>query len=216
MLRISLLKTSNRGFSLLELMIVISIIAAVIAIAIPKITNPNNQIRATLRELVTLTRELHTQAKLKGKTFRLVFQLKSDDPTKANLAQGYYVESSTGSVLLMNSDDEKVIREKMRRDAKDEKQANRDPYGFSSDNSVLKKPKILPNGLEVESIEVKRAKTPLTRGNIGIHFFPQGLSEEAIVHFKTKDQEWSLIIDPMLGKAAIVGRRVNLKDLGAQ
>ena len=201
---------------MIEVMIVIAIIGGVLALAIPKINNPNNQIRGTLRELATLSRELHTRAKLNGKTYRLVFQLKSDDPREANQAQAYYIESSTNQVLLMKSEDEKEYLERRARDIRDEKGKNQDPYGFSPDASILKKPKVLPAGLEIESVELKRAKTPVSTGKVGIHYFPQGMSEEAIVHFKTKDQEWSLIIDPMLGKAAMVGRKVTLKDIGSQ
>ena len=205
----------TRGLTLMEVMIVIAIIGGVLAIAIPKIANPNNQIRSTLRELATLSRELHTRSKLNGKTYRLVFQLKSDDPREANQGQGYYVESSSNQVLLMKEEDEKEFLEKRARSAKDPKNLE-DINGFSPDASILKKPKALPAGLEIEGVEVKRSKRMITSGKAAIHYFPQGMTEEAIVHFKAKDQEWSLIIDPMLGKAALVGRKVTLKDIGSQ
>lgn len=207
---------NKKGFTLIELMVVIAIIAGAIALVLPRISNPNNQIRSTLRELMTLSRELHTRAKLQDKTYRLVFQLKSDDPRKANDAVSYYVESTNKQVLLMKAEAEKEMLEKIARNAKDEKEAMQDPNGFSPDGSILKKVKYLPQGLELVGIEVKRSPNMLTTGKVGIHYFPQGISEEAIVHFKTKDQEWSLVIDPMLGKAALIGRDLRLKDIGAQ
>lgn len=209
-------ENNQKGFTLIELMVVIAIIAGAIALVLPRISNPNNQIRSTLRELITLTRELHTRAKLQGKTYRLVFALKSDDPKEANMAQAFYIESSNGQVLLYNSDDEKTLREQQARNAKDEKSAKADLNGFQPDNSILKKPKILPQGLEVTGIEVKRSKEMLTTGKVGIHFFPQGIAEEAIIHFKSKDQVWSLVIDPMIGKASLIGQEIHLKDLGGQ
>lgn len=216
MLRTSRQRIYNRnGFTLMEVMVVVAIIAGAIALVLPRIANPNNQIRATLRELVNLNRELHTRAKLQGKTYRLVFQMKSDEPGKENQGVGYYVESSNGQVLLMKEEEEKEFLEKRIRNAKDPKQLE-DYNGFSPDTSILKKPKTFPPGLELVGVELKRAKNTITQGRAAIHFFPQGLAEEAIVHFKTKDQEWSLIVDPMLGKAAMVGRKVTLKDIGSR
>ena len=200
----------------MEVMVVIAIIAGAIALVLPRIANPNNKIQSTLRELVNLNRELHTRAKLQGKTYRLVFQMKSDEPGKENQGVGYYIESSSNQVLLMKDEDEKEFMKRQERNAKDKAAAHADPYGFSPDTSILKKPKTFPEGLQIVGVEVKRSKDMITKGRAAIHFFPQGMSEEAIVHFKAKDQEWSLIVDPMLGKAAMVGRKVTLKDIGAR
>lgn len=205
---------NSKGFTLMELMVVIAIIAGSIALVLPRISNPNNQIRATLRELMTLTRELHTRAKLQGKTYRLVFEV-PEDPRSPDPAV-YYVESSNKQILLRKSEDEKDYLEKRARDAKDETEAKLDPNGFSPDGTILKKKKVLPPGLTFEGLELKRAKAMLTSGKLTIHFFPAGVSEEAIVHFKAKDQVWSLIVDPMLGKSSLIGRDIRLKDIGAQ
>ncbi len=198
----------------MELMVVIAIIAGSIALVLPRISNPNNQIRATLRELMTLSRELHTRAKLQGKTYRMVFEV-PEDPRSPDPVM-YYVESSSKQVLLRKAEDEKDYLEKSAREAKDDKEAQADPSGFAPDTTILKKKKVLPPGLTFEGLELKRAETILTSGKLSIHFFPEGLAEEAIIHFKAKDQVWSLVIDPMLGKASLIGRDVRLKDIVAQ
>lgn len=200
----------------MEVMVVVAIIAGAVALILPRIGSSNNKVQGTLRELTNLTRELHTRAKLQGKTYRLVFQMKSDEPGKQNQGTGYFVESSNNQVLLMNSEEERDLLDRRARNSRDEKDKNTDPNGFSPDGSILKKPKAFPDGLEIVGVEVKRSKDMITQGRASIHFFPQGMTEEAIVHFKVKNQEWSLIVDPMLGKAAMVGRKVTLKDIGSR
>jgi general secretion pathway protein H len=66
---------NNKAFSLLEIVIVLSIMGAIIGIALPRLTDKKIDIRKVLREFGTAGKDLKGRAKLNGTTYRLAFQL---------------------------------------------------------------------------------------------------------------------------------------------
>lgn len=196
------------GFTLLEIMIVLAILALTVATVVPKIGKGNNKIKSTLRELTTVTRELHNKAKLSGFTYRLVLDLKEDATGKA--IQTYWVERSEKNTLV------KVGEEKLKPELdKDGKPKN--ASDFKPDPTIFKKPKELPVGLRFDSIELSRLNDPIKLGKAYIHFLPQGLVEEAAIHLKTeKDLKYTISIHPLTGKAELVTSDMKLQEIKKQ
>src|SRR3712207_3526225 len=91
----------SKGFTLIEVMIVIAIIAGTITLAMPYINNRNAQTKAFVREMTVLSRELHTRAKLNGAAYRLVIELPEPGRSPEDTPPGkYWVEKSNSKVVL--------------------------------------------------------------------------------------------------------------------
>jgi general secretion pathway protein H len=195
--------TTSKGFTLIELMISIAIIAFVVAVGIPKLgRSTGSQFKAIARKIIVLNKELHHYARLKNKTYRLVM-----DFGDAEHAPIFYVESASGAQLADSPDASPTPSRKKGDDKK--------PKGpFSVDQEVLKKPISLPYGVTFEDVESETYPKPIKEGKAYIHFYPQGLVQRTIIHLHGGDKfNWSLIVNPLTADTTIRDEYVKLKDL---
>lgn len=192
---------------------VLTIIAFVVTLGISRINKNNNDLKATLRRVSTLSKQLHSLAKLNSATYRIVFDLGGGEDKEKS--QSYWVEKALGSVVLAPEDYEKKLDEQAGKKSEDEDAKKAPPSGgFQKDEKVVKGAKALPNGIKIESVESPASPEPITSGQAYIYFFPQGLADEAIVHLKAADKvEWSLAVRPLTGKMDIFDGKKTLKDL---
>lgn len=198
---------SRRGFTLLELMIVLGITAALVALALPRIGSQNNQMRKAVRQISAISRELHTNAKLQGAIFRLVIDLGSDAKDK-KVKQFYWVEKSTSKTILKPDEMTYVPSPETPNSQEDSP-----PSAFALDTKITKEKRELPGELRFEDIEMKRSEAPFVNGIVYIHFFPQGLAEEAVIHIKGSERmKWTLAIHPLTGKTDIATEYISLKE----
>lgn len=200
-------KKSQLGFTLLEVMVVLAIMTAIISIVVPRIGNKNNQIKAAVRHFTVLTRETHNHAKLYGATHRIVIDLGTE---QSRDQQSYWVESSSQAFLLPE-DKESIL------EPKDDDEESDSPPAFELASRLTKEKKSLPGDLRFLSVEVAGLDRPIESGRAYIHFFSQGLVEEAVVQLSAGENlNWSLAIHPLTGKADIVTRKISLRDLNKQ
>jgi len=198
---------NNKGFSLLEIVIVLSIMGAIIGIALPRLTDKKIDIRKVLREFGTAGKDLKSRAKLNGTTYRLAFQL---DPANA---QSWWVEKSSQATLI---DKKKLEKE---RELLKEVQAKgsaetKTPPAFQPDQSIFKKKQVLPAGFRFVQIESGTQDLILTEGTAYIHFFPQGLIESSAIQIEDpKKNIWTLVYNPITGHMDIISEAKILKDL---
>jgi len=196
------------GFTLLELMVVVAIIAATVAAVIPRIASRNNKNKAVLRAFTTLTRQLHLKSKLNGYTYRIVLDMK--DGERGKESQGYWVEKSESGALVKPGE-EKI---KLEKDSNGKFKAIND---FNLDTTIMKQPEVLPAGMHIEKVELSRLPDPITTGKAFIHFLPQGLVEESAIHLKTdQGQKWTIAIHPLTGKAEVISDSMSLQDIKSQ
>jgi general secretion pathway protein H len=205
--RVRTCKQKSLGFTLVELLVTLGIIAFVVAIAIPKLGRTlGTQLRATTRRVVSLNKELHHFARLKNKTYRLVI-----DFGDSNHKPSFDVESATTRQLL-NPPDATPPPEKKKKDDKNKKPEDEDP--FAEDSEVLKKKIDLPYGVQFEDVETDNVEKPITEGKAYVVFFPEGLVQRAIIHLTDgKNIHWSLIINPLTGQTTVETEYIKLKDL---
>ena len=195
------------GFTLLELMIVMGIIAALVALALPRIGGQNNQMRQAIRKLSSITRELQSTAKLQGAVYRLVIDMKTGPKSKE---QRYWIEKSTAKTVLTPSE----MKASEETGEKVEDPDQKITPLFSEDTRMVKGKVQLPGDLIFEDVEVKRQENPTTQGKAYIHFFPQGLAEQAAIHIKANEKlRWTLSIHPLTGKSDVTTEYVSLKEL---
>lgn len=193
-------------------MVVLAIVGGVIAIGMPYLSNSNTKTKAVLREMTVLSRELHTRAKLQGAVYRLVIDLGAEADGE-NAKQSYWVEKANGKTVVRADEEEAV----MERAKESDENKRKDPHGFEQDHQILKEPRHLPTGMKFDRVELTRLKSPIVYGKAFIHYMPQGLVDEAAIHIKgQKTQAWTVAIHPLTGKAEIIPKPVNLKDLSSQ
>jgi general secretion pathway protein H len=191
---------NRRGFTLIEVMIVIAIIVGLIAVGAPRLLKKDANMKATARQIAVLVKEIRNRAKLFNSTYRLVIRIEKGD-------QSYWVEKGNGPQMV---DPEKIAKEREEKDKKDE---NAPPPLFTIDKSLTKKEKALPDRLAFAQVETMNMSQPVTEGIAYIHFFPQGMMEASAIQLTDKKNTWTLVFNPLTGQADIVEKAVNLKDL---
>ena len=198
------LAQTNSGFTMVEIMVVVAIIAAVMAVGAPKLFNTSAAMRSTVRKMAVMTREIRDSARLTGSTKRIVIDM--------NKEKGYsfWVETAFGNITLLTAEKQKDLERLTKIQRDDEKPKD----VFAIDHKITKKPESLPRGMIVESVEIAGHEDPITEGKAYIHFFPQGLVEEAVIHFSDrKTLNWTLSINPLTGRADVFERKISLKEL---
>lgn len=191
---------SQRGFTLIEIMIVLAIIASLIVVAAPRLVRKDGNIKAVTREIVAMTKEVRNKARLTSSTFRLAIDM--DD--KGNK---YWVERANGPQPVDPEGYEKAKE-------KDDDDEEGPPPLFQPDKSVIKKEKTLPNGLRFGSVETANMKSPMTDGIAYVHFFGEGFVEAAAVQITNGNNlTWTLVFNPLTGQADIIEKAQSLKDI---
>jgi len=193
-------------------MVVLGIVAALVALALPRLGGQNNQMRQAVRRLSSITRELQTTAKLQGAVYRLVIDLGDDSKDSE---QNFWVEKSSGRTILSPAEmSGESLQDKALEERDREERENAPPPLFSKDEKLTKSGGTLPGDLRFEDVELKRSERPIRSGKAYIHFFPQGLADEAVIHLRGGEKlKWSLVIHPLTGKTAIMTEYVPLKEL---
>jgi len=192
----------QRGFTLIEVMIVLGILGAIVVFGAPRLFKKDNNIKAVTRHFLVLSKEIRNKARLSNSTYRLVFQLDEKSNT-------YWVEKSSGPRLIDPDWEEK---EKERKEREDKE--NPTPPPFQMDKSLTKKEQTLPGDLRFQAVETINSKNPLTSGTAYIYFFPEGLVEAATVQITAgPNNVMTLIFNPLTGQADVVQKAQSLKEI---
>lgn len=195
---------SRRGFTLIEVMIVMAIIAGILAVGAPRLFNTSAQMRSAVRRMAVMTREVRNLARLSNSTMRIAVSMNDEK------GHSYWIEAAPGNVTLLTAEQERELEQmtSLRRD--EEKPKNE----FSMDTRILKSPERLPRGLYFENVEVSSRPEPVSSGAAFVHFFPQGLSEAAAIHLTDRNNRyWTITINPLTGRADVFERKVELKEI---
>lgn len=192
---------NSAGYTLIEILVVLGIIAASLSIALPRLFKKDANIRPVARHFLVLGKEVRNHARLKNSTMRLAIDM---DPAKPK----YWVEKSAGIKLIDNNPDKPPEQQP---DSKDGKKPTPD---WDIYTTLTKEKKDLPSGLYFGSVETINMKQPQTEGIAYIHFFPEGLMEASSVQITDrKNITWTLIFNPLTGQADIVEEARSLKDV---
>lgn len=198
-------RSRQSGFTLIEVMVVIAIIAGVLAVASSSLMSSGTKMRASVRKLAILPREIRNIARLYNMTVRLAIVIDDDK------GHSYWVESAPGNVLLMTEEQEFELERltTAQREAKETHKTN-----FSLEKRVTRQAVELPRGLYFGHVELTSRKEPVSQGAAYVHFFPQGLAEQAAIHITDRESlNWTITINPLTGQARVFERKLELKDL---
>ncbi len=183
-------------------MIVLVIIGAVLALAVPKLSNSRNKIREEVKRVAMVIKEVHNAARLENKTFRIVFDIQEKKP------HSYWVESSAGNVTLLNDDQKKKLK-----DADAKKSLIAKNNGFELNTNILKDAVKLPKQLFIDQIEFAD-KRVISEGTAAVHFFAQGLVQEVAIHLSDrKSLVWTIYISPLTAHTIVFEKNISLKEI---
>lgn len=187
----------NRGFTLIEVMIVLALFGAIVAFGVPRLFKKDNNIKAVARNFVVMSREIRNKARLTNSTYRIAVNMDANE-------EKYWIERANG---FQTVDLQAAEKEKEKEDKKDDAP----PPLFKVDKSV--KEKKLPTGLRVSSVETINMKAPQTTGTAYVYFFPEGFVEAAAVQISNDKVTWTLVFNPLTGQADIIEKAQSLKDI---
>lgn len=203
MMRRQQLRIRKLGFTLIEVMVVILIVAAVMAMGGSRFFNPNENRRGQVRSFAIQTRELRTNAKLQNVTLRLAISMDDSSGHK------FWIESANGHVLQLSTEQ---IEELGRLTQTQREEALKSRPKFQKDQRSPERK--LTGGLKFLSVELATQPKPITQGVAYINFFPAGLSDEAVIKMGDGEtQLWSVVVHPLTGAAKVYTRDVSLKEL---
>jgi prepilin-type N-terminal cleavage/methylation domain-containing protein len=195
--------TQPSGFTLLELLIVVAIIALVSVFALPNITSYFRvSLNSATREMASTIKEAYNSTVITGKIHRMVYDLDN--------AQ-YWVEVGPANVVL----ETKESREKAERRNKFRKKEDIEAQTpkFAPDKSVTRSKMSLPDGVKFEDVITEQSTEPLTKGVTYTHFFPQGFTEQTLIHLQDESNHHiTLAISPLVGRTDLFERYVDRKE----
>lgn len=199
-------KENTPGFTLIELLIVIALIGLITLFALPSVTNYFKlSLNSASRELASIAKEAYNSAVMTGQVQRLVYDLKENQ---------YWVEAGPPTILLDTA--ESKLKEERRK--KFAKPTEKPPEtGFKLNKAVSRKKISLPRGVIFQDVFTEQSPEPIQEGLAFTHFFPHGVTEQAIIHLKdTSNHEITLVISPLIGRTKLIERYVKGEEAYAQ
>lgn len=203
----TLRKPSSRGFSLLEILIVLALITGILTITIPRL-RPKDRVLSSLRKVTVLTRKAYGTARLKGRTYRLVVFMPNEES-----------ETQEGAIWMESTEKKGIVQSTYKEELEQEKEGKDNGGGYSPDytmdTKILKEKITLPPDYKFESVEI--GEELITEGKAYIYFLPQGRVTQAAIHVSSVDfdnsNQWTIITHPLTGQSRLVAEKVSAKDL---
>ncbi len=192
-------KTPKSGFTLIEILVVIALIALVTTVAIPNINQAYKvKITNSTRELASTIRSAYDEAVLKGQVHRMAFDIAKNQ---------YWVEIGERNFQLLTVEQKELVEKKESKLSKEEKDKKKSPFQLAK--NINKHKNSLPSGVHFSEIQTVLYKEPIKVGVVYAHVFPHGFFEKLILHLKDdQDRESTLMVNPVTGKSQIFNHYV--------
>jgi len=168
------IRRDDRGFTLIEIVVVIAIISILFMIAVPRVTRIFSTQRENFAIFTGMIAATFDDAFLKNRTDFFTIYLSAPDPEDA-MAQKDVFNRKNGLAVLNYVNGEFV-------------DSRRNTLRF----------KEFPQSFLIEEVVTSSGET-ITNGNVMIPFYPQGYSNNYIIHVLVNGkQKWSVRIDKHL------------------
>ena len=203
MISVTGINKRSRGFSLLELMVVLLLVATFVGIAIPTFRSlSGSKLKSTANQLLGLIRDTYARASLSGKTCRIVFDMDKKE---------YWVEESADTVKVKTQAQEEEEAQENRSNVAPAKAPE-----FKAVEDELGEKHKLPEDIYFRSIWIDRFKERANKGRAALYFFPDGYTEEAQIVIADDPEGkrlYNLVVEPLTGSVVIEDQELPLEKL---
>ena len=197
-------RPAERGFTLVELMIAIAIVAVLAAAVMPSVASLSGaDARKAAGELSGSLRYLFDTAALRHATCRMALDLDG---------RAWRAECAPRLVGVARGKAEELDDEELARRFPGEQDADRrrllasSRFGAFSD-SLLKK-RELSGRTVIREVRVEGRQDPITEGTAYVHFFPGGQAERAFIEVADGDTLFTVVVEPYSGRSRVVTGQV--------
>ncbi len=198
--------TTKRGFTLLEIMIVLALVGIFTAIAIPTFRSiTGSKLKSSANQMLGLIRDTYARASLSGKTARIVFDLETNE---------YWVEESADNVIVKSQKEEEIEQEERERDPEAVKNIKNPDFKAVEDELGQKQK--LPEDVYFRSVWIDRFEERVTKGQVALYFFPDGFTEEAQIVLSDDpagNRLYDLIVEPLTGTVLIEDHELPIEKI---
>ena len=191
-------QVSHRGMTLIEMLVVMALLSGFFMMSVPFIKKREHVIQRTFRQMKALNRQLDSQARLNGMTYRLVVVLGlQKEGGNWWVERKAIVEPSISSEINPSETNQLKDSSSISIEGED---------GFVLDESFFKEPQELPETLSFENISFsgQQREKQISSGRAYIYYLPGGQSHKILLKIKGKKQYWSLLFDRLRGELDIL------------
>jgi general secretion pathway protein H len=194
----------QRGFTLIELMVVIAVVAVMAAAATPALRGISGaNARQAAGELAGSLRYLFDTAALRHATCRLAIDIEN---------RATWAECAPRAVTLARSEQPSRVTRELEERFPDERDADRrrllaqTRFGAFEDRLAAKR--TLPGQTVFGPIRIEGRSQPVEEGVVYVHFFPGGQAQRAFIPVVDGDLTYTVVLEPFTGRARVVAGTV--------
>jgi general secretion pathway protein H len=197
-------RAASRGFTLVELMIAVAVIAVLAAAVVPSVASLSGaDARKAAGELSGSLRYLFDTAALRHATCRMVLDL-DQRAWGAECAPRLVGVARDQGLAGGRAGEEEDLESRFpdERDAERRRLLAKSRFGAFTDR--LLKHRELPGTTEIREVRVEGRREPVTEGKAYVHFFPGGQAERAFIEVADGNNLYTVVVEPFTGRARVV------------
>ena len=200
---ISPLKNAKRGFTLLEVLLVVALIAIMAVVLIPRISSVFRVgVQSSVRRFAAMVKYTYDQSVMTGKVHRIHIDLDKQTWVVEATQQGRLPHQEAAEEFLPPG----ISRFDLEGDAEEEKRS-KDPAFASVKGDI---DVAVPQGVRIVAVDswrLDKDANPANRGGVNIYSFPNGYIDDAIIYLaeigKEDLQQFKVSISSLTGRVTI-------------